>query len=178
MKLSFVIPVLCSSMLLASCASNPSADNYGQYMNNPNVAHGASGNIDSQLANKAAWNNVKATEITSVRRTPTGAYAANPNTGVLTVRAVLVNSGNAPAQGNWRCRFFDSNNLPLYEAQSNQMAKKADDLGWHTMVVYPLRSKSQTADANVIHCKALTANAVTSRIEFHDTSNDITVYHR
>ena len=58
------------------------------------------------------------------------------------------------------------------------MASSDTGLGWHTMVVYPLSSKSQTADANVINCKAIDNQAVESRIEFHDTSNDITIYKR
>lgn len=178
MKLNLTVLTLCSSLFLASCASTPNADNYGQYMNDPQAAHGASGDIDSQLANKAAWNNIKATEMTSVRRLANGNYSTSPSQGMLTIRAVLVNSGNKPAQGNWRCRFFDSNNLPLYEKQSNQPATTSDGLGWHEMVVYPIALKSQTADANVIHCKAIDSKAVTSRVEFHDTSNDITVYHR
>lgn len=175
-----------ASLLVAACATTPDADNYNQYMNDPNVQHGASGNVDSMMSNQAAWNNVTITKMTSVRRMPTkpgehhsdSNYAAGPSTGLLTVRAVLVNSGNKPAQGNWRCRFFDSNGLPLYEKQSNQPAKTPMGLGWHSMVVYPVTSKTQTADANVINCQALDAKATTYRVEFHDTQNDITVYHR
>lgn len=178
MKFCLPISIFSVSLALVGCSSAPSASNYGQYMNDPAVHHGASADIASQLANKAAWKNIKVTQMTSVRKLPNGDYATGPSAGVLTVRAVLVNAGDKPAQGNWRCRFYDSNNLPLYEAVSNQTASGPNALGWHQMVVYPVTSKTQTADANVIHCQAANSLAVTAHIEFHDTSNDITVYHR
>jgi hypothetical protein len=181
-----LLALAVASTMLVGCATTPTADNYQSYVNDPNIQHGASGNIDSMMSNQAAWNNIKITQMTSVRRMPSQAgqhhsdanYATGPSTGLLSVRAVLVNSGEKPAQGNWRCRFFDSNGMPLYEKQSNQTATTATGLGWHSMVVYPLTSKTQTADANVIHCQAGDSKATTYRIEFHDTQNDITVYHR
>ena len=178
MKLQLPIVIFSASLILVGCTSTPSASNYGQYMNDPAVQHGASGDISSQLANKAAWDNVKIAQMTSVRKLPNGHYATNPSAGVLAIRAVLVNSGDKPVQGNWRCRFYDSNNMPLYEKASNQVASGPNALGWHQMVLYPVTSKTQTADANVIHCQAANSLAVKSHIEFHDTSNDITVYHR
>ncbi len=177
MKLQ-LLSIACASVLLASCASTPTANNYNTYMNNPTAQAGAAADVNGQISNQAAWNAVKVTQMTEVRRTKTGGYATNPSEGLLTVRAVLVNTGNAPIQGNWRCRFFDSNNLPLYETQSDQPAQTDKGLGWHTMVVYPLQSKSQTSDANVINCQATTPLATNYRVEFHDTSNDITVYKR
>lgn len=175
MKLKLSVIAL-TSVVLAGCASTPTASNYTQYMNDPQVQGGGSGDSSAQIVNKAAWNDVQATEMTSVRRMPNGDYATDPSSGLLNVRAVLLNTGTQPAQGNWRCRFFDSNNMPLYEAKSNQTATTPTGLGWHQMVVYPAASKSQTDDANVINCRAADSKAVNYRIEFHDTQNDITVY--
>ncbi|MBX9704754.1 MAG: hypothetical protein K5Q00_00740 [Gammaproteobacteria bacterium] len=175
MKLKLSLIAL-ASLVMAGCTTTPTASNYSQYMNDPQVQGGGSGDASAQIVNKAAWNNVQATQMTSVRRMPDGSYSTDPSAGVLTVRAVILNSGTQPAQGNWRCRFFDSNNMPLYETKSNQQAKTPTGLGWHSMVVYPVASKSQTDDANVINCQAADSKAVNYRIEFHDTENDITVY--
>lgn len=179
--MKFKFPLVAMSVLvLAGCASQPTASNYNNYMNAPQVKQGASGDINDQIANKAGWNKVEVTQMTSVRRLENGDYSADPAGGFLTVRAVLVNSGNTPVQGNWRCLFFDSNNMPLYENASNQQAGNNNQhgLGWHRMVVYPLSSKSQTNDANVVNCKAPTSLATNYRVEFHDTGNDITVYNQ
>lgn len=174
-----IMLVALATVALAGCASKPTANNYNSYMNAPTVKSGATDSIDSQIANKAAWNKVEVTQMTSVRKQD-GNYATDADSGVLVVRAVLVNSGDTPVQGNWRCRFFDSNGLPLYEKASNQLADPDEPmgLGWHRMIVYPLSSKSQTDDANVVNCKARDKFATNYRVEFHDTSNDITVYKR
>lgn len=174
-KLSLIAAIVT---VLAGCSSAPTASNYGNYMNDPQVAHGPSADMNAQIANKAAWNDVQVTQMTSVRRLPNGNYSVNPSEGLLTIRAVLINSGDQPVQGNWRCRFFDSNNIPLYEKASNATATKPTGLGWHQMVVYPVTSKTQTDDANVVHCVARDAMATNYRVEFHDTQNDITVYQR
>ena len=174
----FLIATIITTAMLAGCSSTRTASNYNSSMNTPDVKSGAADSIDSQVANKRAWNAVEVTQMTSVRRTTDGNYASDANSGVLTVRAVLVNSGDSPVQGNWRCRFFDSNNLPLYEDASNQVATSATGLGWHRMIVYPVKSNMQTDDANVINCKASDNLATNYRVEFHDTSNDITVYKR
>lgn len=173
-----VVGVVATAALLASCSSTRTAGNYNSTMNTPDVKSGASDSIDSQVANKRAWNEVEVTQMTSVRRLADGNYATDSNSGVLTVRAVLVNSGDTPVQGNWRCRFFDSNNLPLYEDASNQVATSETGLGWHRMIVYPVKAKMQTDEANVVNCKAADNLATNYRVEFHDTSNDITVYKR
>lgn len=170
--------IVAAAGFLAACSSTPTASNYNNYMNNPTVKAGASDDMDNQIANKAAWNKVEVTQMVSLRRLADGSYSTDPSAGVLNVRAVLVNSGNAPVQGNWRCKFYDSNNMPLYEDASNQVASSAEGLGWHRMIVYPLVSKSQTADANVVNCKAADGLATNYQVEFHDTSNDITVYNR
>ncbi len=177
MKLKLV-SLLGMTLVMTGCATTPNVSNYEQYMNEPQVQHGGAGSIDAQISNQKAWNAVKVAQMTSVRRLPDGNYSTNPSKGLLTVRAVLINSGQQPTQGNWRCRFFDSNNLPLYAQKSSQSATTPTGLGWHSMVVYPITSKTQTADANVIHCQALDSKAVNYRVEFHDTQNDITVYHR
>jgi hypothetical protein len=174
----FLIATIATTVLLVGCSSTRTASNYNSSMNAPNVKSGASDSIDSQVANKSAWNQVEVTQMTSVRRLADGNYAPDANSGMLTVRAVLVNSGDTPIQGNWRCLFFDSNNLPLYEDASNQMASTATGLGWHRMIVYPVKAKMQTVDANVVNCQAENNLATNYRVEFHDTSNDITVYKR
>jgi hypothetical protein len=168
--------ILLMVAAIAGCSSKPTASNYNSYMNQPEVKHGNVGEIDSQIANKAAWNQVTVTQMASVRKLVDGTYTTNPNQGILTVRAVLVNKGDTPVQGNWRCKFYDSNNMPVYEDESNEVAKSDIGLGWHRMIVYPLSSKSQTDDANVVNCKAKDSTATNYRVEFHDTSNDITIY--
>lgn len=178
-KTQLVLPLaVAATLALAGCSSTPSASNYNSYMNSPTVKNGDVGQVDSQIANKAGWNAVQVTQMASVRKLPDGSYATNPAEGLLTVRAVLVNSGTSPVQGNWRCKFYDSNNMPLYEDLSNAVAKNDKGLGWHRMVVYPLSSKSQTDDANVVNCVAPDSLATNYRVEFHDTSNDITVYNK
>lgn len=177
-KISLVLATVITVAVLASCSSTRTASNYNQSMNAPDAKSGDTGSIDQQMANKSAWNQVEVTQMTQTRRLPDGNYAPDANSGVLTVRAVLVNSGNTPIQGNWRCLFFDSNNLPLYEDPSNQMATTATGLGWHRMIVYPVKAKMQTVDANVVNCQAADNLATNYRVEFHDTSNDVTVYKR
>jgi hypothetical protein len=172
------IAVLVASLSLVACSSKPTANNYNDYMNAPTLKSGATGSVDSQIVNKPGWNKIEATQISLVRTFPDGSYATDPSQGVLTVRATLVNTGNSPVQGNWRCNFFDSNHMKLYEAESNQVATTDTGLGWHRMIVYPLQSKNQTYDANVINCKASDSLATNYRVEFHDTANDITVYKR
>lgn len=178
LKNILAVGVVITAATLASCSSTRTASNYNSTMNTPDVKSGASDSIDGQMANKRAWNAVTVTQMTSTRRTADGNYASDANQGVLTVRAVLVNEGDTPIQGNWRCRFFDSNGLPLYEDASNQNATTADGLGWHRMVVYPVKANMQTDDANVVNCKAENNLATNYRVEFHDTSNDVTVYKR
>lgn len=163
---------------LTACSSEPTAENYAEVMNTPTIKSGESSEIDANLANKNAWNEVTVTQMTAVRRLPDGHYAPDANMGVLTVRAVLVNEGDTPVQGNWRCRFFDSNGLPLYEDENNLVAKTPTGLGWHRMIVYPVKSRMQTDEANVIRCQAEDTLATDYRVEFHDTSNDVKVYKR
>jgi hypothetical protein len=176
MKLNLKPVYLVSALFLAACSTKPTVNNYNTYMNTPEVKSGSASSIDGQLANKPGWNAIKVTEMSLHRTLPDGSYATDATHGVLTVRANLINSGDTPVQGNWRCIFFDSNNLPLYETQSNQVTTEAQGLGWHLMVVYPLSAKSRTYDANVINCKAADPLATNYRVEFHDTANDITVY--
>jgi hypothetical protein len=178
MKLNVKPIALVTTLILAGCTTKPTVNNYNTYMNSPEVKSGSSGAIDAQIANKAAWNDIKITEMSLHRTLKEGSYSTDSTQGVLTVRANLVNSGNTPVQGNWRCNFFDSNNLPLYADSNNQVALNEQSLGWHRMIVYPLSSKSQIYDANVIHCKADDSLATNYRVEFHDTANDITVYKR
>ena len=170
--------VVAISVLLAACSSRVTPSNYNESMNAPDVKSGATDSIDSQVANKRGWNKVEVTQMTSVRRLADGNYATGSTQGMLTVRAVIVNAGDSPVQGNWRCMFYDSNNLPLYEEASNQVATTSTGLGWHRMIVYPVASGTQTADANVINCKADDSLATNYRVEFHDTGNDVTVYKR
>jgi hypothetical protein len=178
MKLT--LTTLCvASVVLAGCIPNPTASNYNDYMNTPQAKAGTTATIDGQLANKAAWNKIEVTQMSLLRTLPDGSYAQDNTQGMLTVRATLVNSGDTPVQGNWRCKFYDSNNLPLYESESNKIATDPNGIGWHqNMIVYPLKSKSQTDDANVINCKAQDSRATNYRVEFHDTANDVTIYKR
>jgi hypothetical protein len=178
LKTFLTVSIVATAAVLAGCSSTRTADNYNSTMNAPDAKSGTSESMSSQLANKRAWNAIEVTQMTSVRRLADGNYAPDNNSGVLTVRAVLVNSGDTPTQGNWRCNFFDSNNLPLYEDASNEIATSATGLGWHRMIVYPVNSRSQTVDANVVNCKAADNLATNYRVEFHDTSNDITIYKR
>ena len=178
MKLNLKLLALVAAVALAACSSKPTANNYNSYMNTPEVKSGASGSIDSQIANKAAWNKVEVTQLSLRRTLPDGSYSSDSTQGVLTVRATLVNSGDTPVQGNWRCHFFDSNGISLYEAENKQVASDDVGLGWHRMILYPLQSKTQTYDANVINCKAIDSLATEYRVEFHDTANDITIYKR
>jgi hypothetical protein len=178
LKNLLAIGVVMTVAVLAGCSTTRTAGNYNSSMNAPDAKSGDSQSIDSQVANKSAWNTVEVTQMTSLRRLADGNYAPDANSGMLTVRAVLLNSGDTPTQGNWRCLFFDSNNLPLYEDASNQVATTATGLGWHRMIVYPVKAKMQTVDANVVHCQAADNLATNYRVEFHDTSNDITVYKR
>jgi hypothetical protein len=170
------IPAL--ALALAGCTGTPSAGNYSEVMNTPDVKSGAKADAEDKIANKRAWNEIEVTQITAVKRSEDGHYATDPNKGVLNVRAVLVNSGDSPVQGNWRCRFFDSNGIPLYEDASNEVATSPQGLGWHRMIVYPVKSRMQTDEANEIRCKAADSFATEYRVEFHDTSNDITIYER
>ncbi len=168
--------VALATMTLVACTPKPTVNNYVTYMNAPPVKSGDVGSVNNQVLNKSAWNSVAITQMTSIRKLPDGSYTQDQTQGVLTVRAVLVNSAATPVQGNWRCKFYDSNNLPLDEDATNQMATTPDGLGWHTMVVFPVDLKSQTDQPNVINCKATTPLATNYRIEFHDTANDITIY--
>lgn len=170
--------ILTASLLTIGCSTTPSASNYGKYMNQPEIQNGDEAKIDEKKLNQKAWSEVEITKMTSVRRMADGSYATNPHEGLMHVRAVLVNEGDRPIQGHWRCKFYDSNNLPLNEEETNQNATSDEGLGWHTMVVYPVKSKSQRDDANVIKCVAPSKLASNYRIEFHDTSNDITEYTR
>lgn len=168
-SLALAIPLVC-------CASKPTADNYAKYMNQPEVQNGDVSKISEKKLNQQAWNSVEITKMTSVRRFADGSYSSDPQQGLLYVRAVLVNEGDQPIQGHWRCKFYDSNNLPVNEDENNQIANSDTGLGWHTMVVFPVTAKSQRDDANVIRCIAPSKYATNYRIEFHDTANDITEY--
>jgi hypothetical protein len=178
MKLNIKALALVPTLFLAACSSTPTVDNYHKQMNTPQLKSGSAGAVDDQVVNKAGWNKIAVTQMSSHRTLEDGHYSTDPSQGVLTVRASLVNDGTTPVQGNWRCKFYDSNNMPLYETASNQVATDSDSLGWHRMIVHPLKSKSQTHESNVVYCKALDPYAVNYRIEFHDTANDITVYKR
>ncbi|AUR52160.1 hypothetical protein [Aquella oligotrophica] len=174
----YALLILVSGIIATGCSTTPSADNYGKYMNQPEVQNGDEGKINEKKLNQQAWSEVEITKMTSVRRMADGSYSNNPHEGLMHVRAVLVNEGDRPIQGHWRCKFYDSNNLPLNEEENNRNASHDEGLGWHTMVVYPVKSKSQRDDANVIKCMAPSKLATNYRIEFHDTSNDITEYTR
>ena len=165
-----------SALLIVGCSTTPTAKNYSEYMNQPNVKNGEVQNADNKALNKPAWNDLKISNATSVRRDLDGNYANNPNKGYLFVRANIVNEGTTPVQAKWRCKFYDSNNITLEDEQNDENAKSATGLGWHTMVAYPVTAKSHVNEANLVHCVAPTPLATEFRVEVHDTANDITTY--
>jgi hypothetical protein len=174
--LKFGLCVSITGLILVGCSTAPTVNNYSTYMNQPTVKNGDSGTIENKQLNKPAWNELEVAGMHSYRQMPDGSYAYNPHDGLLYVRASVVNSGTTPVQAKWRCKFYDSNNIPLYDEQNDERATSAMGLGWHTMIAYPLKSKSQTDDANLIRCVAPEARATEYRIEAHDTANDITIY--
>ena len=170
------IIILGSGLLLMGCSTAPTVNNYTTYMNEPVVKHGDDSPIADKLLNKPAWNEIKVAGMQSYRKLDDGSYADKPQDGILNVRATIVNSGKSPVQASWRCKFYDSNNVALEDDLNDERATTTAGLGWHTMVVYPLTSKSQTDEANLIRCVAPDAAATNYRIEVHDTANDVTVY--
>jgi hypothetical protein len=180
-KLNLKPIALVVAVALAGCSSNkPTADNYNKYMNVPELKAGSTGSIDEQIANKPAWNDVKVANLVLRRTLEDGSYSPDNKQGILTVTANLINEGKKPVQGYWRCHFVDANGLFLYDADksNDQIAVQVDGLGWHSMLLYPALSKTQTYRNYEINCKAIDSFATDYRLEFHDTSNNITVYKR
>lgn len=175
-KLIKLSVVASSILLVVGCSTTPNAKNYAEYMNQPDVKNGDVQNVATKQLNKPAWNDLKISNASSVRRDLDGNYANDPNKGYLFVRANVVNEGKTPVQAKWRCKFYDSNNIALNDEENDQTATTETGLGWHTMVAYPVTAKSQVNEANLVRCIAPTPLATEFRVEVHDTANDITTY--
>ncbi|MEN9945783.1 MAG: hypothetical protein RLZZ293_169 [Pseudomonadota bacterium] len=172
----YLLLALISCLGISACSTTPNADNYTKKMNQPTVLNGAEADKEAKQLNKPAWNELKLANIVSYRINPEGNYAEDIKNGYLYIRANVINQGDNPSQAKWRCKFYDSNGVTIADSENSLPANSAMGLGWHNMLVYPIKNKSQTDDANLITCVAPNKLATDFRIEVHDTANDITIY--
>lgn len=159
--------------------SSINSDNYVQKTNQPQIQGGDTADRAAIKLNPTAWNNLDVTKNTAdVRVTKDGERVVGNETSYLLLRANVVNNGDQAAEVKWRCKFYLANNIPLGDSENNKVATDETGLGWHTMIVYPVKSKAMVDDANVIMCVSPYTKATSGKIEVHDMSNDVTIYNK
>lgn len=171
--------IIVASLILAGglfgCSSV--ADNYHQQMNQPQVQASDSKDRNEVKLNPDAWKNLDITRNTAnIWIDKNGDVAHNREDGYMFMRAGIINQGDKAVEIKWRCKFYSAQGIPLGEEDYNKTATDDTGLGWHRMILWPVKSTAHTDDANVMRCVSPSKRATDGRFEVHDLADDMTIY--
>ena len=178
MKISKILAICIATGSMVACSSTNS-DNYVEKMNQPQTQGGDSADRDTIKLNPDAWNNLDVTRNTShIYVNKDGEPVVGNETGYLFLRGNVVNHNDKAVEIKWRCKFYSTSGMPFGDSENNMRATHEMGLGWHTMIVHPIKSKRMTDDANVIRCVSPYSKATEGKLEVHDMADDITIFNK